>query len=373
MTKEAWMTLPILQRNAIQRNGDALRSQKLPPGHGHVIDYTTSGSTGRPISFSGTELTHFFWKALTLRDHLWHRRNLGGKLATIRTTVDEGEGKGWGPATDEAFSTGPCATLNIRTDVASQARWLERQDPHYLLSHPSNVMALALHCIESGIRLPQLRQVRTFGETLLPGLRERCLEAWGASLVDVYSAEEVGYIALQCPECEHYHLQAENLLVEILDDKGKDCAPGEIGKVVVTTLHNFAMPLIRYEIGDYAEVGAPCACGRGLPVVKRIMGRQRNMLTLPDGRQHWPSFPAEGWLPIAPVRQFQLIQRELETIEARFVADRIVTAEEKQRLTVMLHQYLGYPFRIHFVQMDKIERKPNCKFEDFISEVSRQP
>lgn len=371
VSPEAWTEIPLLQREHIQRCGDALRCRQLPPDHGRVFDYTTSGSTGSPIRFSKTDITDLFWRAFTLRDHLWHQRDLGGKLAVIRTTVNEAEGAGWGPATNEVFDAGYCATLNIRTDIATQAKWLERQNPDYLLSHPSNIQALAKHCVETGIRLPRLRQVRTFGETLMPGLREACFQAWGATLTDVYSAEEVGYIALQCPVHEHYHVQAESLLVEILDEAGKPCSPGEIGRVVLTTLHNFAMPLIRYEIGDYAELGEPCPCGRGLPVLKRIMGRQRNMLTLPDGRQHWPSFPAEGWLPIAPVRQFQLVQRDLEHIEARFVADRPVTADEKQRLAAMLHEYLRYPFRIDFVQLERIERKPNCKFEDFISEVAR--
>lgn len=372
LAPEAWASLPFLKREHIQRYGDALRSRQVSSDHGRVFDYATSGSTGTPIRFCKTEITDFFWRALTLRDHLWHQRDLGGKLAAIRTTVNETEGPGWGPATDEVFDAGSCATLNIRTDIEAQAKWLERQNPDYLLSHPSNIMALAKRCGEAGIQLPRLRQVRTFGETLMPGLREACLKAWGATLTDVYSAEEVGYIALQCPAHEHYHIQAESLLVEILDEKGKPCSPGEIGRVVITTLHNFAMPLIRYEVGDYAEQGESCPCGRGLAVLKRIMGRQRNMLTMPDGRQHWPSFPAEGWLPIAPVSQFQLVQRDLESIEARFVADRPVTADEKRRLAAMLHEYLRYPFRIDFVQMEQIERKPNCKFEDFISEVSPQ-
>ncbi len=242
---ESWAEVPLLQREHIQRFGDALRSRQLPPDHGRVFNYTTSGSTGSPIRFSKTEITEFFWRAFTLRDHLWHQRDLGGKLAVIRTTVKESEGSGWGPATNEVFDIGSCATLNIRTDIATQAAWLERQNPDYLLSHPSNILALAKRCLETGLHVPRLCQVRTFGETLMPDLREACLAAWGATLTDVYSAEEVGYIALQCPAHEHYHVQAESLLVEILDDAGRPCAPGEIGRVVLTTLHNFAMPLIR--------------------------------------------------------------------------------------------------------------------------------
>ena len=127
--------------------------------------------------------------------------------------------------------------------------------------------------------------MRTFGEILEPVCRATCQQVFGVKVVDMYSSQEVGYIALQCPEHEHYHVQAENLLVEVLAEDGRGCGPGEVGRVVVTTLHNFAMPLLRYDIGDYAEVGASCPCGRGLGVLTRILGRQRNLLVLPDGRR----------------------------------------------------------------------------------------
>ena len=95
---------------------------------------------------------------------------------------------------------------------------------------------------------------------------------------------------------------AESVLVEILNDDGTPCAPGEIGRVVVTALQNFATPLIRYEVGDYAEASAPCPCGRGLPVIRRIMGRVRNLLVLPDGKKIWPAFGSRGLTEIAPIR-----------------------------------------------------------------------
>src|SRR5262249_14466253 len=141
-------------------------------------------------------------------------------------------------------------------------------------------------------------------------------------VVDSYSSEELGYIGLQCPGREHYHVQAENLLVEVLRGDGSPCVAGETGRMVVTTLHNFAMPFVRYANGDYAEVGPACPCGRGLPVLTRIAGRQRNMLMRPDGVQHWPSFPTEVWGGIAPVRQLQVVQDALDHVEVRLVLPR---------------------------------------------------
>lgn len=155
----------------------------------------------------------------------------------------------------------------------------------------------------------------------------------------------------------------------MLDEDGRPCRPGETGRVVLTTLHNFAMPLIRYEIGDYAEVGEPCSCGRGLPVLKRIHGRRRNMIALPDGRRHWPSFPAEMWREVAPVEQFRLVQRTPEEIEACYVMARELTQEEKARLEAALASRFGYPFRIAWKRSDALDRGPGYKFEDFISEL----
>jgi phenylacetate-CoA ligase len=173
--------------------------------------------------------------------------------------------------------TGPCLRLDVDGDTNAQLEWLERHDPAYLLTYPSLAAELATLSLERGVKLPGLREVRSLGESLEIGVRHLCKQAWNVPLTDIYSSEEVGYVALQCPDHEHYHVQAENVLVEVLNEKGKPCAPGETGRVVVTDLHNFAMPVIRYDIGDYAEVGEPCPCGRGLPVLRRLVGRASRM------------------------------------------------------------------------------------------------
>lgn len=198
----------------------------------------------------------------------------------------------------------------------------------------------------------------------------RCAGTWSPPLADVYSCEEAGYIALQCPQvAEHYHVQAENLLVEVLDAAGRPCAAGATGEVVLTTLHNFAMPLIRYALGDFAQVGPPCPCGRGLPVLRRIHGRARNLLRLPDGSQHWPSFPAQDWLAVAPVRQFRLRQPAAERIEVELVTTRPLEAAEESALRQMLQRRLGHPFQIVLQTVAGIPRSPGGKFEDFVCEI----
>lgn len=370
LTAERFTQLPLLRRVDVQAAGETLHSTRPPADHGKVVKGKTSGSTGRPIHYAGTQLTKLFHAALSLRDHLWHRRDFSGKHAIIRARVDQTKRNGWGPATDPAFESGMLVALDIRTDLETQLRWLQEENPDYLLAYTTNAQALARLCLERGITLSNLRQVRTVSETLNPEVRELCRAAWGVGIADMYSAAEIGYIALQCPEHEHYHVQSETVLVEVLDADGQACRPGEIGRVVLTSLHNFAMPLIRYEIMDYAEVGAPCPCGRTLPVLNRILGRERHLLTLPDGRQNWPMIGQKQVMDAAPIQQMQVIQRSLETIEVKLVTPRPLTAAEQTRCIDIFHTCLGHPFQIVFSYHEDIPRSAGGKFEDFVSEVT---
>ena len=366
----AWGAVPLLRRAQVQALGDALHSRAVPADHGQVIEYHTSGSTGRPLRGIETELSHFFFGALNLREHLWQRRDFGGCFAAIRTGVPDARMPGWGRAIEAVFQTGPALTLPIHTALDAQLDWLLESDPDYLLTHPSNLRGLLLLALDRGIRPARLRGLSSFGAALPADLRALCQQVWGVSVADVYSCEEAGYIALQCPQVpQHYHVQAENLLVEVLDAAGRPCAAGDTGEVVLTTLHNFAMPLIRYAIGDYAQVGPPCACGRGLPVLQRIHGRARNLLRLPDGSRHWPSFPAQDWLAIAPVRQFRLRQTAAACIEVDLVTARPLGAAEADRLRRMLQGRLGHAFRIVLHPVADIPRAPGGKFEDFVCEL----
>ncbi len=368
---ERFRALPLLTRADVQQLGNHLLSRRIPPEHGGLVNSETSGSTGRPIKRYGTGLTEFFWRAFTLREHLWQARDFSGRLAAIRLKVERGETRGWGPATDLVFDTGPCALLNLRTDLDEQLDWLQAQAPQYLITNASNLLWLAQRSRERGICLPGLLQARSFGGALPDGTRAAVRAAWGVGLADVYTAEEAGYIALQCPHHEHYHVQSEGLIVELLDDDGKPCAPGKIGRVVVTTLHNFAMPLIRYELGDYAEAGEACACGRGLPVIARILGRERNILRLPDGRRHWPSFPTDQWSHAVPViRQLQIVQKTRADMLLRIVAPRELSEDEARTLIGSLQGCLGHQFRMKIERVDEIARSGNFKFEDFVSECT---
>lgn len=364
LSPESYLQWPLIGKRAVGANQSGLAATRLPNGQGAVSEAFTTGSTGEPTRVLHTEVSSFFAEVLLVRDHLWHGRRFSGKFAAIRFHADDGRQPAWSATTAAAFATGEAVTLSVTEDIDAQLDWLLREEPAYLLTTPSNLQALARRSAETA-RVPRrLREALTYAEMLPGGLRELVRRVWQVPLTDAYSCREIGPLALQCPEAGSYHVQAENTYIEILRDDGQPCTPGELGRVVVTPLHNFAMPLLRYELGDIAAFGEPCSCGRGLPVIRSIAGRVRNMARTPDGRWFQPALGRA--IRSAPIRQFQVFQPTTSLLEVRYVAEQELNAEQTRQLRDAMLTDLGHPFAIDLVKVEAIERSPGGKFEDFI-------
>lgn len=377
LTPELFRKIPILSRADAQDAGEQLLSGKPPEDHGRTAERWTSGSTGRPLKIMTTEWTHFIWDAVTNRDHTWHGRDMLGRHGAIlgpkpgQSNPPGGKRHPtWGSSADPAFLSGPAFTFDSSRPMVEQLRWLQEVKPDYLMTYPANLAELARLSLQEGVRIDSLRHARTQGEMLSPEQRDIVRRAWGVEIYDLYSSVEVGYAALQAPGAEHYLVQSEVTYLEVLNDDGEPCQPGEIGRVVVTPLHNFASPLIRYAVGDYAEMGGPAPCGRGLPVLSRVLGRVRNMLIRPDGSRSWPYFGGDQLMEIAPVRQFQIVQRSLEEVEVRIVATQSLSLPQQTALIQHIGTCLGGDFKIRLRYLDKIERHRSGKYEDFRCEVA---
>ncbi len=373
LTQEIWRTVPILTRAELQAAGPALDWPAPLKGHGRVIPQISSGSTGRPVTVQCTELALLYRRAARLRGNRWHRRDYAGKVASIKRLTDgqrrvaeEGLSVGWAAG----YPTGPLVYRDIAGPVDDHLAWLAAENPDYLITYSTTARAFAERAIETGLKLPALKEINPLGEVVDPDLRDLCRRAWNVAVVDQYAAKEAGVIAAQCPEHAHYHIEAEDVLVEILDRNDMPCPPGAVGRVVVTPLHNFATPLFRYEIGDYAEAGPACSCGRGLPVIRRILGRTRNMAILPSGERSFPRLESTALSRIRPLRQIQLVQRRREDVDVRLVVSRELNRAELAELRECLTRALGHPFplRVHYV--DDIPRSPGGKYEDFRCEIS---
>lgn len=375
--RDLWSEMPLLTRHDLQQAKENIFSKEPLPSHEPSELMTSTGSTGMPVTVKGNVATQFFWNALTVRDHLWHKLDFSKSYAIIRFTENPA-GKpphgavfeNWGPATYRIVPTGKCHHLTICT-AEEEVKWLQQVNPHYLNCNPSTLREITQYFAAHGGVPSNLSMILTNSEIVEPDLRKLVKEVLNIPVIDTYSTKELGYLALQCPEHDHYHIQSENVLVEILNEQGKACEIDEPGLVVVTALHNFASPLIRYVVGDYATSGEPCSCGRGLPVIKRVLGRQRNVLKMPDGRRIWPSFSSNGirLMDLFSGAQFQVIQKTLTEIHINLAHISPFSAEQEAKLRTQLQTVFDYPFKFIFNYLEKIERGPGGKYEDFKCEV----
>ena len=204
------------------------------------------------------------------------------------------------------------------------------------------------------------------GETLPAALRQRVQRETGIPITDCYSSQELGVLAIECPVSGLYHIMEEAYVLEVINAHGAPCAEGETGRVVVTDLLNFAMPLVRYQIGDHAIPGPACPCGRPHRTLQRIVGRERNMLRVGEQRS-WPLVGFHLFREVAPVLQYQLRQLSACQIEVRLVCSGPLTAAHETALAEVMRTALGHPFEFSFVLYAKqLPLGPTGKFEEFM-------
>ncbi len=253
-------------------------------------------------------------------------------------------------------------------DIREQLKRILEFKPIGIISYPSDIAGIVAQCEIDNVRIEGLKFISTVGETLSGVERRQKMESFfGVPVHDNYSCQEVGIIAIQCPVSRLYHVMSESLLVEVLNENGQPSREGEVGRLAITDLHNFATPLIRYALGDYAERGGVCPCGRGLPALKRIVGRERNLVVKPDGSRSWPLTGFHRFREIAPIFQYQFVQHDTEHIEVRLVTERPLTDSEEKALRAHILGALGHPFIVSFAYFDKcLPLGKNGKFEEFL-------
>ena len=224
--------------------------------------------------------------------------------------------------------------------------WAERCPPALVRGVSNTLYAVARALEGQGRRLPA--RVCWSGGSHLPDHYRRTIEsAFGCPVHERYASWDAGAIAHHCPEARALHVAAESVLVEIVRDDGSPAAPGEIGHVLVTTLRNRAMPLIRYRLGDLAEVPRDerCSCGRGLPLLGRLIGRSNELLRTAGGELIAPEVVSQQMSRSSDsVIEFQVTQREDLSLDVRIVQRNQPPPEPyRVRIAAALDELIGLP------------------------------
>lgn len=355
--------LPLLQRRDLQQNFTAIQAKTLPVGTQAAGSSATSGTTGEPVQILYTNVTRLWWNALFLRDLEWCVLDPRKTIAVIRPMHGNPEPRilpAWSPGLNELIESGPCHVLSTHADPERQMAWLQHIQPDYLLSSPSNLAHLAT--LPGAQKLGRLQTIQAVHEALPEVIRQGIETGFGVPVKNTYSCEEAGYLASPCPEDKRghtWHIHAENVLLEILDENNQPCTAGQTGKVVLTLLQNYRSPLIRYQIGDLATLGERCRCGRKLPVLSRIEGKTRPLLALADGSRRDPQVLLDLLLDVSAIRQFQLIQHHPGKLLIRLVPDKGYGTQQAQQIQTIVHQHLGFNPQLELVK--RIPLLPNGK------------
>ena len=243
-----------------------------------------------------------------------------------------------------------------------------RLDPIFLYTFPSYLEILLNQLAETGRRLPSLKKIFTGAEVLEDSLRQRTKAALGVEVAENYGSTEA-FLAWECP-AGNRHINAEHVLLEIVDEHGHAAAPGQIGRVLVTTLENRLAPLVRYEIGDFAVAAAgKCDCGRTLPLIGKIVGRGMNLFRLRDGQLISPWHLATAVRHCAEVKQFQIVQNSVGRFTVRFVSDHALIADAEEAIRGSFRHVLG-EVSVDFRRVLEIPRTAGGKYMTALSELA---
>lgn len=382
--------LPFLTKQSVAAETANLHARHLPPGNTFLGHTQTSGTTGEPLVIRHSQLSLGITRWLKQREYRWFRMGPAGAMLEIRPNIDLPRGRegallargeiaqlpAWNTL-QGLFLTGKMWGFANTNSVEDQMQLLEKIQPAYLLMQASCLEYLSLQHPSKAVQ-EKLRGALSISQTLTPNMRSSIEQALQAPVHQNYGLNEIGIVASRCIEGGRYHVHAENCLVELLDSAGKPVAPGESGKLFVTSLTNYAMPLLRYDTDDIAvAVEGNCECGRTLPSFGAVQGRYRRTAFLPPGTfQRWAAIQLALYNQVRKqkksVRKYQAIQDKCGDFELRIdCAESVLDAVRSELISAFTHAYLDSPVpEFSIVRTQDFVQGTGHKFQNFLSAFS---
>lgn len=368
---EEMTSVPILTKEIIRREGEALIAENVPSKH--MRPNATGGSTGEPVHF-WCDSDEFFAKnaaehwSMTLAGlgmkssaaRLW---GAGNFEPTSRENLREGFRR---LITNTQFIN--CFRMG-REDLLRAHRRLTRFQPEAFIGYVSALVEFSSFLEREGLRPDYPRTaVISAAETLHAEARETLERVFRVPVYDRYGSREVGLIAMECDRHEGLHIDCENVFVELADEEGLD-----LQRIIVTKLDRYSMPLIRYDIEDLAEGPSGfCPCGRGFPTIKRVVGRVTETIRIPEGG----CLPGELFPHLfkdCGIRAFQVEQAADYSVDVALVKTPDQTPEQHGCLRRVITDHLGPSVSMTVRYVDDIKRSRTGKLLPVISHAPADP
>lgn len=360
--------LPPLDREQLLENPADFLAENIPAEQRAY--YTTGGTMGRPVALYN--LRDAGWRERAFVNTVWRR--VGFRWGDLRAML-----KGAVVKSSRHWEYDPVERGFVFSNfhmtpenVAEYARVMKQKGVLYFHAYPSAALDFARHLEDLKIEPPRFRAILAASENVYPGQREFLEDYFHCRVFSFYGHSENTVMAGECEASTNYHIFPEYGLAEIIGDDGRPVSrEGECGELVGTTLHNPVMPLLRYHTGDFAVLGPEsCACGRPYPLLKRVMGRQREEMLI-GKRGNLVSFTALNFHSgiFDRVRQFQFHQAEKGRVQIRIVRKNGYTEEDTRRIGAALAGKMGDSMEVEFAFLDSIPVTPRGKYRYIVQEL----
>jgi len=367
-----YRALPVLTKADIRAAGGQLLSSAHD--RSRLVSKKTSGSTGVALEVFVDEASLQWKRACTLRADEWSGWRLGEPVAKVWGNPDYLR-RGWRGRFRNAVLERARYLDTLKMDAAALAGFaqsLRRRPARLLFGHAHSVYLLADYLGGRGIDDIRPRGIITTAMVLHAWQRRRIEEVFRCPVTNRYGCEEVSLIACECERHDGLHINADGVYVEILRD-GRPARPGEAGAVVVTDLTNRAMPLLRYQVGDVAvlEEGR-CRCGRGLPLLQRLEGREADYVVTADGDLISGISLTENFaLHVPGLAQLQIVQETVRKFMFRIVKGPDFGGQSLARIDSLVRERFGPGIVYTCAYVDAIPQEDSGKYRFCISKVPK--
>jgi phenylacetate-CoA ligase len=347
---------PLIDRDTIRIHRSAMRSHRADL---RTFSKATGGSSGMPLQFDVDHESNNHKMAAWHRGYAWAGAGVGTKQFYLWGVPlgKQPAWKNWKHALYHwLYRHKVVSCFGLTEDrVDWYLRELNGYQPEVIVAYTNPLYCFARMLADRGLKSWRPQSIVVGAEKLHDFQRELIEQVFQAPVFETYGSREFMLIGAECPEHAGLHLTMENMIVEIVDDEGQPTPPGEEGNVVITDLTNRALPFIRYLNGDRAIAGfETCRCGRGLPLLKQVVGRRLDVLRTPDGRMVPGEFFPHLMKDYAAVRRFQVVQPVLDQVELRIVRSEPWGAGEQQSLVERVHAVLGDCVEMRVAEVDDI-------------------
>jgi phenylacetate-CoA ligase len=362
--------VPILTKSDIRAAGESLLSNRYAVADLHRK--TTSGSTGVALTVWVDDDSLQWKRACTLRSDEWSGWRLGERVAKLWGNPGYLR-RGLRGRLRNALLERARYLDTLKMDeaaLAGFARRLKRRSASLLFGHAHSVFLFAEYVRDNRVTGIRPRGIVTTAMILHDWQRRVIEDVFGCKVTNRYGSEEVSLIGCECAEHTGLHINADGVYVEVLRD-GRTVPPGEPGSVVVTDLTNRAMPLIRYQIGDVAVLSDKvCPCGRGLPLLERLEGREADYVVTAAGELISGISLTENFaLHVPGIAQIQIVQEAVDRFVFRIVRGTGFGPASRERIDSLVTERFGRSVAHTCEFVDRIPQEPSGKYRFCISRV----